>query len=482
MTVLAVSMIRKFFAWLQRVWHNLVRPKTATFRRHLEWFFGFDFPNLQTHDKTFPGYDIASLNRALTSFFQEECTHAEEIGACPIGSQTVRQLFDNPYALNSFPSPPIYERVPVNVEEEASVVINCLYLAVLRRPAGAPAGPGQKIAVYLVTTLIIGEQFWDSPNSHNVPPQHVKLSVACRSKEEADRIFREIEERRQRLSIFRGKVIDPAVGPLGIHTIAFRAIQPISQEDLILPEKVKNLLQSSILGFYRHSRILKDMGIELKRGILFHGPPGSGKTSISMFLARQLPNFTICFVSGERLLYPREICRMARYLQPTMIVFEDIDLVAQDRNANGLATVLGELMNQIDGCETTDQVLFIMNTNSLERLEHAVKDRPGRVDQIIQIPLPSAGEREMLLRHFARNLVLEDMDLAGFIKSTEGATPAVLKEIVKRAAVSAIDRTSDGNGQIIVSTADLMLAVEQVRALRDAEIIPGSFGFRESIG
>jgi ATP-dependent 26S proteasome regulatory subunit len=122
-----------------------------------------------------------------------------------------------------------------------------------------------------------------------------------------------------------------------------------------------------------------------------------------------------------------------------------------------------------------------MNTNSLERLEHAVKDRPGRVDQIIQIPLPSAGEREMLLRHFARNLVLEDMDLAGFLKATERATPAVLKEIVKRAAVSAIDRTAAGNGQIIVSRADLMLAVEQVRALRDAEIIPGSFGFRESI-
>jgi hypothetical protein len=473
-------MVRKLVNWLQRVWHNLVRPRTPAFRQHLEWFFGYDFQNLQTHDKTFPGYDIASLNRALTSFFQEACTGTVEIGACPMGSQTVRQLFDNPYALNSFPSPAIYERVPVNVEEEASVVIQCLYLAVLRAATGAP-GPGQEIAVYLFTTLIIHEQFWSGPNSQDIPPQQVKLSIACRSKEEADRIFREIEERRQRLSIFRGKVIDPVVGPAGIRSITFRAIQPIGQEDLILPEQVKNLVQSSILGFCRHSRVLKDMGIELKRGILFHGPPGSGKTSISMFLARQLPNFTICFVSGERLLYPREICRMARYLQPTMIVFEDIDLVAQDRNANGLATVLGELMNQIDGCEPTDQVLFIMNTNSLERLEHAVKDRPGRVDQIIQIPLPSAGEREMLLLHFARNLSLEDMDLAGFLKATEGATPAVLKEIVKRAAVSAIDRTPAGNGQIIVSRADLMLAVEQVRALRDPEIIPGSFGFRESI-
>ena len=51
---------------------------------------------------------------------------------------------------------------------------------------------------------------------------------------------------------------------------------------------------------------------------------------------------------------------MARYLQPSMVVFEDIDLIAQERDANGLATVLGELMNQIDDCDPTDQVLFVI--------------------------------------------------------------------------------------------------------------------------
>ena len=276
-------------------------------------------------------------------------------------------------------------------------------------------------------------------------------------------------------------MIDPVVSGGGIHTIGFRALHRVREEDLILPESVKQLIHRSIIGFYNHREVLEGLGIEMKRGILFHSPPGTGKTSISLYLAGKLPNFTVCFVSGERLLYPREICRMARYLQPATIIFEDIDLVAQERNVNGLATVLGELMNQIDGCEPTDQVLFIMTTNSLERLEHAVKNRPGRVDQIIEIPLPDADQRQQLIQHFARNLKLAVADLDKLLKATEGTTPATLKEIVKRAAVSAVERL-DGQhpaGALKLTEADLLLATEQVRALRDPELVPGSFGFRE---
>jgi SpoVK/Ycf46/Vps4 family AAA+-type ATPase len=166
---------------------------------------------------------------------------------------------------------------------------------------------------------------------------------------------------------------------------------------------------------------------------------------------------------------------MARYLQPTMLVFEDIDLIAQERETNGLATVLGELMNQIDGCEPNDQVLFIMNTNSMERLEQAVRNRPGRVDQIIHIPLPDLGDRKRLIRHFARGLRASDAAVEALSAATDGVTPAMLKEVVKRAAVMAVERlkpaTGDGDGQaaghqIELQESDLLLAVQQVLALR----------------
>jgi ATP-dependent 26S proteasome regulatory subunit len=122
-----------------------------------------------------------------------------------------------------------------------------------------------------------------------------------------------------------------------------------------------------------------------------------------------------------------------------------------------------------------------MTTNSLDRLEHAVKNRPGRVDQIIEIPLPDAEQRQRLLCHFARNLKLGVGDLDKLLRATEGATPAMLKEIVKRAAVSAVERL-DGKhtaGPLELTEPDLLLATEQVRALRDPELTPGNFGFRD---
>jgi hypothetical protein len=369
----------------------------------------------------------------------------------------------------------------VDVEEEGSFPTNCLYLATL--DADVCDGEMERIAILLAANTT-GRDYWDGMDTHNVPHQVITIGIAARSREVANRFFRQIEDRRRRLSVYRGKVIDPVVSGGGIHTIGFRAIHRVRAGDLILPERVKKLVDNAILGFYRHRDVLERLGVELKRGVLFHSPPGTGKTSISLYLAGELPHFTVCFISGERLLYPREICRMARYLQPAMLVFEDIDLVAQERNANGLATVLGELMNQIDGCEPTDQVLFIMNTNSLERLEHAVKDRPGRVDQIIEVPLPDRDHRQRLLMHFAKNVQLEGSASDRVQEATEGATPAMLKEIVKRAVVNAIERDHGGKGaeQLAVSESDVLLAAEQVRAMRDPEIVPGSFGFREKRG
>jgi hypothetical protein len=472
-------MLAGFLAGLRQFWQQLAGPPKLTLRRQLIDYLGHDYRQLEKHEKSFPGYDVASLHRALDSFRDDCCQESHQVGSTPAaGLPYLFDLLESPYQHNLMPGAPIYQRVPVDVAQEGSFATNCLYLATLDPGVAGPAA--EKIAILLATSAT-GRDYWDGMDTHNVPHQLINIGIAARSKEVANRFFHEIEERRKRLSVYRGKVIDPVVGGGGIHTIGFRAIRPVSAADLVLPEGVKALIDNAILGFYRHRDALRSLGIELKRGILFHSPPGTGKTSISLYLASQLPHFTVCFISGERLLYPREICRMARYLQPAMLVFEDIDLVAQERNANGLATVLGELMNQIDGCDPSDQVLFVMNTNSLERLEHAVKNRPGRVDQIIEIPLPDREQRRQLLGHFARTVRLELGGGEAVLEATDGATPAMLKEIVKRAVINAIERDGDEKraGPLEVSEPDLLLAAEQVRALRDPEIVPGSFGFRE---
>jgi hypothetical protein len=450
-----------FASSLRRLWDRLQTYRTRTILGKLRHLFGPDALQLQTHDKYYPGYDLASVNLAVNSYVEDCCAGHELLGTN--GFPSMRQLFNTLTTMPQFkPVAPTYQRVPVDVDEEESFIANGLFLCKLKRPAAG--GGREKLAVLLIRAN-----------------GQVVVSIACRSKEVADDFFREIEARRRRLSVYRGKVIDPAVGPGGIHTIGFRALKQVSEADLVLPESVRQLLHGAVLHFYEHRDALRELGVDLKRGILFHGPPGTGKTSVSLYLAGRLPEFTVCFVSGERLLYPRELCRMARYLEPAMLVLEDIDLVAHERHANGLATVLGELMNQIDGCEPTEQVLFVMNTNSLERLEHAVKDRPGRVDQIIELPLPGREDRARLLASFLRPVAAPER-LDRVVDATEGATPATLKEVVKRAVVSALSHNGDHKGhKLTLSETDLILAAAQVRAARDPEIVPGTLGFRDRV-
>jgi len=369
------------------------------------------------------------------------------------------------------PSTPTYERMPVDVDHEESFVSNCLYTATLKAlPDAAPTDAAEKIVFTMNTAGSMSYDFDEDMEARTPRATTITLSLACRNRAIANFVFNELEKRRQELSIYRGKVIDPVIAPGGIRTIGFKRIKGVTEADLILPQSVKSLIENSIIGFYKNQETLRALGVSLKRGILFNSRPGTGKTSISLYLAGLLPHFTICFVSGRRLLYPRELCAMARYLQPTMLVLEDIDLIATERDMNGLATVLGELMNQIDGCEPADRVLFIMNTNSMDRLEEAVKNRPGRVDQIIHIPLPDVAARKQLIRHFARNVGVDDDAVNQAASVMDGATPAMIKEVVQRAAVSAVARDghTDTSQKLHVTAADLVLAFEQCQAMREA--------------
>lgn len=447
---------------------ELISPRQIGNR--LRRFFGrAQFKQLQTHDKTFPGYDLGSVQRALDAYLQECCTDVRSLGACIYLTSLRDVLQPGQAAAGHRTSAPTFERLPVDIDREESFISNCIYVALVQPAPEATPEHRQKIAVLLSCIKGQAPREDDGLEAAATRAGEVTLSIACASQHVADHFFGQIERLRRVLSIFRGKAIDARVSNGGVSSIGFKRLHRVMETDLVLPESVRQMIKGAIVDFYRYQEALRPLGVEMKRGVLFHSLPGTGKTSVSLYLAGLLPEFTICFVSGRQLLYPRELCAMARYLQPAMLVFEDIDLVAQDRDMNGLATVLGELMNQIDGCEPNDQILFIMNTNSMDRIEEAVRNRPGRVDQIIHIPLPDKGARRQLLAYFARSVRVSDAVVDAVANATDGATPATLKEIVKRAAVGSIARGQNGNGSAIeLSQADLLLAYEQIHYLRNA--------------
>src|SRR5438309_1756120 len=130
-------MANGFFTALHQFWENLTGPKHETVRQRLVAFLGWDYDQLETHDKYYPGYDIASLHRALASFRSDCCFRTEEVGAT--GALTLRDLFqrlNTSYQRNLLPYAPAYERVPVDVEEEGSFATNVLWLMSMEPEAG----------------------------------------------------------------------------------------------------------------------------------------------------------------------------------------------------------------------------------------------------------------------------------------------------------------------------------------------------------
>jgi ATP-dependent 26S proteasome regulatory subunit len=135
---------------------------------------------------------------------------------------------------------------------------------------------------------------------------------------------------------------------------------------------------------------------------------------------------------------------VARNLQPSMVVLEDVDLVATDRDRPGWDEnpLLFQLLNEMDGLASDADIVFVLTTNRVDLLEPALSARPGRIDQAIEIGLPDAADRERLLHLYLRSVPSEVDALDGLAERIAGASPALVKELVRRATIQA---TPPGN-------------------------------------
>jgi ATP-dependent 26S proteasome regulatory subunit len=121
-------------------------------------------------------------------------------------------------------------------------------------------------------------------------------------------------------------------------------------------------------------------------------------------------------------------------LAPSLIVIEDVDLVAAHRDGPLQQTpaVLNRLLNDMDGAGRESQILFLLTTNRPEVLDPALAMRPGRVDQAIEIRLPGEAERNALLRLYTRRVKVADEAIRHAAGRTGKSSPAYLKEVARR--------------------------------------------------
>lgn len=98
-----------------------------------------------------------------------------------------------------------------------------------------------------------------------------------------------------------------------------------ARDQVILGEGVLERAERHTVGFARHAEQLRTAGRHIKRGMLLHGPPGTGKTLTAMYLACQMTGRTVLLMTGRGMGPIDQSCRMARLLQPSMVILEDVD-------------------------------------------------------------------------------------------------------------------------------------------------------------
>ena len=231
--------------------------------------------------------------------------------------------------------------------------------------------------------------------------------------------FRDLELRVAAGRTYRGRVISLESyhdysgrgGSVKVHRL-----HTVNRDDVILPAKTLALLDRNVGRFVAARDAIKALRFSTKKGLLFYGPPGTGKTHTIHYLASQLPDYTTLLVTAEQVGLLGEYFRLARFLQPAMMVVEDVDLIAREREHMRHPVeevLLNKLLNEMDGLREDADVLFVLTTNRPDQLEPALASRPGRIDQAIEFPLPDEDGRTKLVRLYARGLEVppEVMDL-----------------------------------------------------------------------
>jgi SpoVK/Ycf46/Vps4 family AAA+-type ATPase len=257
----------------------------------------------------------------------------------------------------------------------------------------------------------------------------------------ADRFLAGVRATMRTRNVYRGHVLSVSVDQFGQVQVHFHRLPPIEREQIILPPGVLERVERQTLGFSRHSAALLRAGRHLRRGLLLHGSPGTGKTLTAMYLARQMRDRTVLLLTGRGLGLIGRSCAMARLLQPSIVILEDVDLVAEERTRPGATCgpLLFELLNEMDGLADDADVVFLLTTNRPDLLEPALAARPGRVDQAVEVPLPDAACRRRLFELYGRGLSLRVRELERFVRQTEGVSAAFICELLRKAALFAAD-------------------------------------------
>ncbi len=274
----------------------------------------------------------------------------------------------------------------------------------------------------------------------------------------------------------RNEVLVFSEGNWSFNEELYESIQSARFDNLILPSELTTEIRQEVRNFLGSKSVYEEYSVPWKRGIIFIGPPGNGKTHAvkSIINDSRLPalyvrSFTAHYGSDQSCM--RMAFEKARETAPCLFILEDIDSLVTERNRSFF-------LNELDGFAANAGIFTLATTNHPEKLDAAIVDRPSRFDRKYHFELPGPTERQAYVflwnDKLSEKLRLSDGGISTVTERTDGFSFAYIKELFLSSMMQWVNASASGSMDDVMPAQADNLRQQMATHPAEVEVFPES--------